>query len=327
MPRHHGLHPGCRPVGARARARTGRRTSSRAQAGVASSAASTRRRAHGRCASSFDARLGAPVSPGRDDHSLRALPGGLDLRSRADVPAAARLHPGAGGGGRSTVSARVTPVGPALEFRSRIVIIGPGQVRFAKVACLPSEQLVGAWHATAFRVKQPPTLGASTFVDVTRTVAGRQRGVDGDGHRRAVDRRASGRAGRGGVRTVSFVWPWFLVALLLVPLVFALRACGSTGAVRSTQSRSRTSTCSRRWRRAGAARGGGCRCSCSCSRSRRRRRRSRGRRRRSPCRPTARRSSCWSTSRARCGRTTSSRRVSAPPRPRWTSSPTRCRRA
>ena len=54
------------------------------------------------------------------------------------------------------------------------MIIGPGQVRFAKVSCLPSEQLVGAWHATAFRVKKPPTIGAGTAVDVTRTTSGRQ---------------------------------------------------------------------------------------------------------------------------------------------------------
>jgi hypothetical protein len=123
---------------------------------------------------SFDARLGAPVSPGVTT-TRYALFRAASTSGRAQTfqPRLGCI-PVRGGGGRSTVSARVTPVGPALEFRSRIVIIGPGQVRFAKVACLPSEQLVGAWHATAFRVKQPPTLGASTFVDVTRTVSGRR---------------------------------------------------------------------------------------------------------------------------------------------------------
>ena len=123
---------------------------------------------------SFDARLGAPVSPGVTT-TRYALFRAVSTSGRAQTfqPRLGCI-PVRGGGGRSTVSARVTPAGPALEYRSRIVIIGPGQVRFAKVACLPSEQLVGAWDATAFRIKQPPTLGASTFVDVTRTVSGRR---------------------------------------------------------------------------------------------------------------------------------------------------------
>jgi hypothetical protein len=123
---------------------------------------------------SFDGRLGAPVGPGVTT-TRYALFRAISISGRAQTfqPRLGCI-PTQGGGGRSTVSARVTPVGPSLELRSRIVIIGPGQVRFAKVACLPSEHLVGAWHATAFRVKQPPKIGASTFVDVTRTVAGRQ---------------------------------------------------------------------------------------------------------------------------------------------------------
>ena len=68
----------------------------------------------------------------------------------------------------------MTPVGPSLELRSRIVIIGPGQLKFAKVSCLAGEKLVDSWQATAFRVKQPPHLGAGTLVHVTRTTAGRQ---------------------------------------------------------------------------------------------------------------------------------------------------------
>jgi len=123
---------------------------------------------------SFDARLGAPVAPGVTT-TRYALFRAISISGRAQTfqPRLGCI-PTQGGGGRSTVSARVTPVGPALELRSRIVIIGPGQVRFAKVACLPSEHLVGAWHATAFRVKQPPKIGAGTVVDVTRTTVGRK---------------------------------------------------------------------------------------------------------------------------------------------------------
>jgi hypothetical protein len=84
-----------------------------------------------------------------------------------------------GGGGRSTVSARVaptvvTPTGPALELRSRIVVIGPGEARFAKVACKPDEKLVGSWHAIAFRTTQPPDLANAARVRVAQVVFGKQ---------------------------------------------------------------------------------------------------------------------------------------------------------
>jgi hypothetical protein len=123
----------------------------------------------------FDARIGAPVSPGVSTTTY-ALFRAVSTSNRAEV-FQPRLGcvPAQGGGGRSTVSARVvTPVGPAVELRSRIVIIGPGQLKFAKVACKPNEKRVGSWHSTAFRVKQPPTIGAGALVQVTETHAGRQ---------------------------------------------------------------------------------------------------------------------------------------------------------
>ena len=123
----------------------------------------------------FDARLGAPVSPGVTT-TTSALFRAVSLSRRAQVfqPRLGCI-PLQGGGGRSTVSARVvTPVGPALELRSRIVIIGPGQVRFAKVACHSGETLVGGWHAIAFRVKKPPAIGSGTLVQVERRRVGKQ---------------------------------------------------------------------------------------------------------------------------------------------------------
>jgi hypothetical protein len=125
----------------------------------------------------FEGRLGAPVGPGvtTTRYALfRAV-------STARRPQAFRpllgCVPLQGGGGRSTVSARaavVTPAGPSIEYRSRIVIIGPGQVKFAKVACKSGEKLVGSWHAIAFRVKKPPTLDSGSLVDVTRRTVGKQ---------------------------------------------------------------------------------------------------------------------------------------------------------
>jgi hypothetical protein len=123
----------------------------------------------------FEGRLGAPVSPGvtTTRYALfRAV--STSNRPQAFRPLLGCI-PTQGGGGRSTVSARaVTPGGPSLEYRSRIVIIGPGQVKFAKVSCRQGEKLVGSWHAIAFRVKQPPKLDSGSLVDVTRRSVGKQ---------------------------------------------------------------------------------------------------------------------------------------------------------
>ncbi len=88
---------------------------------------------------SFDARLGAPVGPGVTT-TRYALFRAVSTSGRAQTfqPRLGCI-PVRGGGGRSTVSARVTPVGPALELRSRIVIIGPGQVR-VREGGLPAER-------------------------------------------------------------------------------------------------------------------------------------------------------------------------------------------
>jgi hypothetical protein len=123
---------------------------------------------------SFEGRLGSPVGPGvtTTRYALfRAV--STSKRPQAFQPLLGCV-PTQGGGGRSTVSARVTPAGPSLEYRARIVIIGPGQVKFAKVSCRPDEKLVGSWHAIAFRVKQPPKLGTGSLVDVTRRSFGKR---------------------------------------------------------------------------------------------------------------------------------------------------------
>ena len=85
---------------------------------------------------SFDGRLGAPVQPGQTTTRyafFRAV--SVSGRTQAFQPLLGCI-PTQGGGGRSTVSARVVPVGQPLEFRSRIVVVGPGDVKFARVACL-----------------------------------------------------------------------------------------------------------------------------------------------------------------------------------------------
>jgi hypothetical protein len=123
---------------------------------------------------SFDGRLGAPVQPGVTTTRYALFHAVSTARRVQAFQPLIGCIPTQGGGGRSTVSARVTPAGPALELRSRIVVIGPGEARFAKVACQADEQLVGSWHAIAFRTKQPPNLAEAARVRATSIVVGKK---------------------------------------------------------------------------------------------------------------------------------------------------------
>lgn len=122
---------------------------------------------------SFDGRLGAPVQPGQTTtryaffHAVN-----VSAKKQAFQPLLGCI-PTQGGGGRSTVSARVVPVGQALEYRSRIVVVGPGDVKFGRVACQKTEKLVGGWHAIAFRTKQPPNLANVGLVRARHAVVGK----------------------------------------------------------------------------------------------------------------------------------------------------------
>ena len=118
----------------------------------------------------FDARLGAPVSPGVSTTRYAVFTAvSTSKRIQAFQPRLGCV-PTQGGGGRSTVSAFVTPPGPSLEYRANVAIVGPGTVRFARASCLPSEKLVGSWHALAFRTKKPPDLANAPRVQMTPVV-------------------------------------------------------------------------------------------------------------------------------------------------------------
>ena len=123
---------------------------------------------------SFDARLGAPVQPGQTTTRyafFRAV--SISGRTQAVQPLLGCI-PTQGGGGRSTVSARVVPVGEPIEYRSRIVVVGPGDVKFVRVACLRTETLVDGWHAIAFRTKQPPNLARVGLVQAHHEIVGKK---------------------------------------------------------------------------------------------------------------------------------------------------------
>jgi hypothetical protein len=122
----------------------------------------------------FDARLGAPVQPGVTT-TRYAVFNAVSVASRVQAfQPLLGCVPLQGGGGRSTVSATVTPPGPSLEYRANIAIVGPGTVRFARASCRASEKLVGSWHALAFRTKLPPALANAARVQMTRVVLKRR---------------------------------------------------------------------------------------------------------------------------------------------------------
>ena len=122
----------------------------------------------------WDARIGAPVQPGVATTRyafLRAI--STSARQQSFQPLLGCI-PTQGGGGRSTVSARVSPPGPALEYRANIVVIGPSQVKFARVSCKANEKLVASWHAIAFRTKSPPSLVHVDLVHAQHAVVGKK---------------------------------------------------------------------------------------------------------------------------------------------------------
>jgi hypothetical protein len=122
----------------------------------------------------FDGRLSAPVQPGSTTTRyalFRAV--SLSNKVQAFQPLLGCV-PLQGGGGRSTVSAYVSPPGPSLEYRSRISVLAPGSIGFAKVSCTASERLVGSWQAIAFRTKQPPDLANASRVNASTVVIGKK---------------------------------------------------------------------------------------------------------------------------------------------------------
>jgi hypothetical protein len=123
---------------------------------------------------SFDGRLSAPVQPGSTT-TRYALFHAVSLSGRVQAfQPLLGCVPLQGGGGRSTVSAYVSPPGPSLEYRSRISVVSPGSVGFAKVSCRTSERLVGSWHALAFRTKNPPALANAGRVHTSTVVVGKK---------------------------------------------------------------------------------------------------------------------------------------------------------
>ena len=122
----------------------------------------------------FTGRLGAPVGPGVTTTRYALFRAVSSSKREQFFQPLAGCVPAQGGGGRSTVSARVSPPGPALELRSRIVVVAPGGVKFGRVTCRSDEQLVGSWSSTAFRTNLPPDSRSASYVRAGRVVVGKQ---------------------------------------------------------------------------------------------------------------------------------------------------------
>jgi hypothetical protein len=122
---------------------------------------------------SFDARLGAPVSPGVSTTRSVLFRARMVGRARGAFQPWVGCIPASGGGGRSTVSARVAP-GPSIERVARIVVVSPGELKTASVGCPAGEQLVGGWQAIAFRSKRPPPLASAARVHARHALSGRK---------------------------------------------------------------------------------------------------------------------------------------------------------
>lgn len=122
----------------------------------------------------FEGRLGAPVQPGQTTTRYALFRAVSTSRKVQVFQPLLGCIPTQGGGGRSTVSARVSPPGTALEYRARIVVIGPGDVKFAKVSCKATDRLTAAWHAIAFRTKTPPDLEHVGLISARHVVVGKQ---------------------------------------------------------------------------------------------------------------------------------------------------------
>lgn len=119
----------------------------------------------------FDGRIGAPVSPGVTTTTSAFFRGRVVGRRAGVFQPWVGCVPASGGGGRSTVA---VPAGPSLQRVARIVVVSPGEVKPASVACPAGDKLVGGWDAVAFRTKKPPAFADASRVHVRHALAGRR---------------------------------------------------------------------------------------------------------------------------------------------------------
>ena len=72
----------------------------------------------------------------------------------------------------NTLSSKITPVGPPLDLKTKLVPVNPGFQRSISVSCPADESLVDSWSATAFTGAAPPPPGLAAAIRVQTTIAG-----------------------------------------------------------------------------------------------------------------------------------------------------------
>lgn len=122
---------------------------------------------------SFSGQVGAPVSPGVTTTRNALFHGILvGTRRRAAFQPSIGCIPTSGGGGRATVSARVTRPGAPVERFAKNVVVHPGTAGVGSVACPQGETRTGVWTTVYFKTKAPPRLDQAALVQVRRVVRG-----------------------------------------------------------------------------------------------------------------------------------------------------------
>jgi hypothetical protein len=72
----------------------------------------------------------------------------------------------------NTLSSKITPLGPPLDLKSKLVRVNPGFQRSVSVSCPADESLVDSWNATAFTAAPPPAPGLASAIRVQTKIAG-----------------------------------------------------------------------------------------------------------------------------------------------------------
>jgi hypothetical protein len=119
----------------------------------------------------FDGILGSPVAFGRTTLSsayFRAVsathkPGAFKPFIGC-IPAQNQIT--------NTLSSKITPVGPPLDLKMKLVRVNPGFQQSVSVSCPADESLVDSWNATAFTGAAPPTPGLASAIRVQTAIAG-----------------------------------------------------------------------------------------------------------------------------------------------------------
>jgi hypothetical protein len=71
----------------------------------------------------------------------------------------------------NTISSKITPVGPPLDLRFKLIPVAPGFERSLTLACPSGELLVDSWNATAFTGARPPNPAFAQAVRVQTAIS------------------------------------------------------------------------------------------------------------------------------------------------------------